>query len=457
MELRERPRDLLLQSLVERRVEKILTPLERFIRKQAAASILLMLMTLFALFLANSTWHHFIPSLALSEAGIYFHQWRFGFPVKSFINDGLLSLFFFLIGLEVKREMLIGQLRHARQAFLIIIAAIGGMVMPALIYAAINQHSTGHMGWAIPMATDTAFAIGVLALMARHVSIALSIFLAALAIFDDIGSILVIAVFYTHSIDYLALFYAFIPLAILFSINVMGIRKGWVYALLGVALWCFIYKSGLHPTLAGLLMALAVPARSRISQKSFITKIKKQILKFEAGEKNDQDILATKEQHLLASDISETVYAASTPLQRWYSLLENPIAIIVLPLFALFNVGIDLNVPIVIEALKSPVTLGIITGLVIGKPVGIILFSMLSLRFHIGKMPDGMRFSELIGAAMLAGIGFTMSLFITTLGFEQHPELIEPAKIGIFIASLISALLGSLWLFCTRPKTKDLH
>jgi Na+:H+ antiporter, NhaA family len=386
------------------------------------------------------------------EAGIRFHHWDFHFPIEKLINDGLLTLFFFLIGLEVKREMLIGQLRNPRQAFLIFAAAVGGMVIPALIYAFFNHLGSGHSGWAIPMATDTAFAIGVLALLARHVSIGVSIFLAALAIFDDIGAILVIAIFYTPQVDMRFLLYATASLALLFALNVMGIRKGWVYLILGIALWWFILESGLHATLAGLLMALAVPARSRISQRSFIAKIRRQISAFEVGEKNDQDILKSNSQHVLASDISETVNAASTPLQQWYSLLEPPIAIIVLPLFALFNAGIHLSPRTLIEAMASPVTLGIVAGLVVGKPLGITLFSLAALRLHLGKMPEGMVFVELIGAGMLAGIGFTMSLFITALGFKGHAELLEPAKAGILIASVLSASLGIIWLFLTRRR-----
>lgn len=446
------PIDFSLQTLIERRVEKMLTPLERFIRKQAAASILLILATILALFLANSPWDDVIHSIAAMDIGLHLDQWRFSFPVEKLINDGLLALFFFLIGLEVKREIMIGQLREPRQVALILSAALGGMVVPALIFALINGHGAGHPGWAIPMATDTAFAIGVLALLARYVSIGASIFLAALAIFDDIGAILVIAIFYTEQLDFMMLLYALFPLLLLFGINLMGIRSGWIYATIGLVLWWCIHASGIHATLAGILIAMAIPARSRISQRSFIERIREQILKFEESDKVDGNILKSHEQHLLMSHIGHTVHAASTPLQHWYSLLENPIAIFILPLFALFNAGMVLSSDALSLAVSSPITLGIIAGLVIGKPLGIALFSLAVLHLHIGVMPTGMRFVELIGAGLLAGIGFTMSLFIATLGFGDHPELLEPAKLGILIGSLLSAALGASWLFLVRNR-----
>lgn len=452
MEFQETSKDAALQSPLVKRLEKVITPLERFAQKQASASILLVLTAIMALLVANSEWNNVIPALAATKAGIYLDGWDAGFTVKELINDGLLALFFFLIGLEVKREMLIGQLRNPAQALLVVAAALGGMVVPALIYSTINPHSPGHMGWAIPMATDTAFAIGILTFFTRRISINVSVFMAALAIFDDIGAIVVIALFYTAKIDTDAMFYACIPLLLLFVVNIAEIQKGWIYVVLGVVLWWFIHKSGIHATLAGLLLALFIPAKSVITQRSFISRIRNQIAVFEKSEKVDQNILGASNQHKLASNIKATANAASTPLQRWYLFLESPIAIIVLPLFAIFNVGIHLTGHTVAEALASPVTLGIIAGLVVGKPLGIMLFSIVAMHFHLGKMPENMRFTELIGVGLLAGIGFTMSLFITTLGFNDYPELTQHAKIGIFIASVTSAFLGAAWFMmaCKR-------
>ena len=440
-------KDSLLQTLIERRVERLLTPLESFVRKQAAAGVLLIATALLALFLANSPWRDWLEHIGAMELGAYARQRSFGLPLTYWISDGLLALFFFLIGLEIKRELLIGQLRHPRHALLVLMGAIGGMVVPALIYLAFNYNSHGQSGWAIPMTTDTAFAIGVLALLARSVSVSASVFLAALAIIDDIVTILVIALFYTQELNAAPILKALIPLGLLFAINIVGIRRGWIYAILGIILWWYIHESGVHATLAGLLMAMAVPARPRIGQRSFIEKIRAQISDFEESKQPGQTILKAPGQHQLAANISETVKSASTPLQRWHSLFENPIAIIVLPLFALFHAGVFLSTENVTHALTSPVTLGIMAGLVIGKPLGIIAFSMLALRTRIAKVPEGMTFRELIGVGMVAGIGFTMSLFITGLGFKNYPELIEPAKIGILLSSVIAAIAGVVWFF----------
>lgn len=337
-------------------------------------------------------------------------------------------------------------------------AAIGGMIVPALIYYGFNYGSHGQAGWAIPMTTDTAFAIGILALLSKRVSPSASIFLAALAIIDDIITIIIISIFYTHELHVAALYKALIPLGLLFLINFVGIRRGWVYTVLGIALWWYIHESGVHATIAGLLVAMAVPARARIGQRSFVDSIREQILNFEQRKEPGQAILKAPGQHKLAVDIGETVKEASTPLQRWHSLLENPIAIIVLPLFALFHAGVHLSYAIIADAMASSITLGIIAGLVIGKPLGVIVFSLIALRLNIAKLPDGMTFSEIVGIGFLAGIGFTMSLFIAVLGFEPYPELVAPAKIGILISSFIAAPLGVVWLLMARPQIRvDRH
>lgn len=445
-----------LQTLIERKVEGILTPIEIFIRKQAASGILLMLAVLCALVLTNSPLGYWLQAVADLPLGIYLGEKEFALSIATWISDGLLALFFFLIGLEIKREMLIGQLRYPRHALLVIMAAIGGMVVPACIYLLFNYNGPGHSGWAIPMTTDTAFAIGVLALLARHVSISALIFLAALAIIDDIFTIIIIALFYTHELHITPLVMALIPLSGLFFLNILGIRRGWIYAILGLALWWYIHESGVHATLAGLLMAMAVPARARIGQRSFIDKIKSQISDFEYSKKAGQAILSATRQHHLAADIGKTVRSASTPLQRWHSLFENPIAILVLPLFALFHAGVQLTHENIIFAVHSPVTLGIIFGLVIGKPLGVALFSIVAIRLKIATLPYQMSFKELVGVGLLAGIGFTMSLFIAVLGFEEHPNLVEPAKIGILISSIIAAIGGIIWLWNIRQDNQTI-
>jgi NhaA family Na+:H+ antiporter len=302
------------------------------------------------------------------------------------------------------------------------------------------------------MATDTAFAIGVLALLARHVSISATIFLTGLAIIDDIVTVAVIAIFYTSNFDATIFAKACVILGVLFSCNALGIRRGWIYLILGAALWWHIHEAGIHGTLAGLLMALAVPARSQIGQRRFIEKMKHQIFDFEQGKRTGEMMLESSRQHKLADAMGSTIRAASTPLQRWHSGLEIPVAIIVLPLFALFNAGVSLSVDSISIALKSPVSWGIMLGLVIGKPLGIAFFSYAALHLRIGTMPKGMVFTELVGVGLLAGIGFTMSLFITLLGFAQHPAFIDSAKIAILLSSLAAAALGILWLLFVSRK-----
>jgi NhaA family Na+:H+ antiporter len=451
-----------LQSLLESRVEKFFTPLGNFIYKQTTAALLLLITTIIALILANSPWNDLTQTIAHFEAGIVFHHWQFLLPLKEWVSSGLMALFFFLIGLELKREILAGRLRNPQQISLIILAALGGMVLPALIYWLFNHGTSGEHGWAIPMATDTAFAIGLLALLARKVSYGVSIFLMAMSIFDDIGAIAVISVFYAHNIQIDFLIWSGITLIILMAANVAGVRNSWVYAALGVILWAFIFHSGVHATLAGLLLAITIPARTRLGQTRFLEEIRGLLSIFEKqqGERQvkglDARILAAKHQHHLTTDIENTIRDSSTPLQRWETFLIYPIGIIVLPLFALFNAEVSLSMTEIASAFHSPVTQGIVAGLVIGKPLGVCLLVYAGLKMKIGRLPEGMGFSDVIGTGMLAGIGFTMSLFVTALSFEHVPHLVDDAKIGILAASLISSLAASIWIstsYLKRTKT----
>jgi NhaA family Na+:H+ antiporter len=451
--IHKQPRDPTLQSFFEIRIETFLSPLENFIHKQTTAAILLALATILALILANSPWGSITKAVFDIEIGMVFHHWHFLLSFKEWVSSGLMALFFFLIGLEMKREVLAGRLRHPQQISLIIMAAVGGMIFPALIYWCFNYGTEGVHGWAIPMATDTAFAIGVLALLAKRVSYGISIFLTAMAIIDDIGAIIVMSLFYTHELHVGPLLSALAIIAVLLFVNIAGVRRGWIYALLGITLWVFIYNSGVHATLAGLLLAILIPARTRLGQTGFLEEVRALLAVFEIaqGERQNQGldtrILCASGQHSLAIDIEETVKAASTPLQRWENFLINPVGIVVLPLFALCTAGVSVSLPEMTSALSSAVTQGIIAGLVIGKPLGVLLLVLLGLWLKLGKLPEGMRFSEVAVAGMLGGIGFTMSLFITTLSFENYTHMIDAAKIGIIFASIISSITACLWVF----------
>jgi len=441
------------QDQLEAILIRFLTPLEIFIHKQTTAAVFLLATTLVALVIANSPWASLFNSFAVAEAGIVFRDWQFLLSLRDWIGSGLMALFFFLIGLEIKREVLAGKLRDAGQISLIIMAAIGGMLFPAALYALLNHGTDGAHGWAIPMATDTAFALGVLALLTRRVSPGVSVFLAAMAIFDDIGAIAVISIFYGHGIDIGSFTAAVAVLAFLLLVNMAGVRSGWVYAFMGIILWALVYQSGLHATLAGLLMAIVVPARTRLGETGFVEEVRSLLSVFEKEQRRQGGILSAPLQHSAATNIGDIVRAASTPLQRWESSLIWPIGIIVLPLFALFNAGVSLSWDDLAPALASPVTQGIMLGLVVGKPLGIVLMVAIGLKLKAGHLPEGMRFSEVIGAGMLAGIGFTMSLFITMLSFEAQLDklnLIEDAKTGILLSSLLSALAAIAWLYMTK-------
>jgi NhaA family Na+:H+ antiporter len=438
---------------LEVRLLRFLTPLEVFIHKQTTAAVFLLVTTVVALVIANSPWSGLFNSFASAKAGIVFRDGQFLLSLRDWIGSGLMALFFFLIGLEIKREVLAGKLRDARQISLIVMAALGGMIFPAALYGLLNHDTDGAHGWAIPMATDTAFALGVLALLMRRVSPGVSVFVAAMAIFDDIGAIAVISVFYGHGIHMGPFLWTAVMMVFLIFINMIGVRNGWVYAFMGIVLWALVYQSGLHATLAGLLMAIVVPARTRLGETGFVEEVRSLLSVFEKERRRQGGILSAPRQHSAAENISEIVRAASTPLQRWESSLIWPIGIVVLPLFALFNTGVSLSWGDLSSALSSSVSQGIMLGLVVGKPLGIVLMVAIGLKLKAGRLPEGMRFTEVVGAGMLAGIGFTMSLFITMLSFDMQPDrlaLIDDAKTGILLSSLLSALGAVVWLYMTQ-------
>lgn len=443
------------QSGFERRVARYLSPFQKFIAMQPATGILLIAATILALLFANTGLHDTAEHFAEIHVGVIFNDWAFLLSLREWVSDGLLALFFFLIGLEIKRELLAGSLRHRKHIMMIIIAACGGMVIPALIYTALNYGTPGQAGWAIPMATDTAFAVGILALLVRFLSPSVAVFLAALAIIDDLGAILVITLFYTADLQLDPLIRAAAVFICLMVANRAGIRRGSVYMLLGVLLWWYVYQSGVHATLAGILMAIAIPSRPKLSKGDFIERARTLLFTFEVRGEKERRMLETPEQHSLAVQLETMVKAASTPLQRCETFFGHPVMIVILPLFALLNAGVVLNTGSIGAALGSPVTQGIILGLVIGKPLGITLGAWLVYKMGWGILPRGVGFREVTAAGILAGIGFTMSVFIATLGFGGQPELIADAKIGILLSSLLAALLGSLWACSSYKPMKE--
>jgi len=432
----------------ERAFTRILTPFDEFIHRQTTSGLLLMGTAIVAMLLANSflsdAYLHFIHTPLSIRIG----TWSIDMTLHHWVNDGLMALFFFVVGMELKREMLVGELSDLRQAALPIIAAIGGMVVPALIYLSFNHDGDAMRGWGIPMATDIAFAVGVLVLLAGRVPKALITFLVALAIADDLGAVLVIAVFYTHelALDWVALSIVLVLLMVV--LNYAGVRRVLPYFILAVLLWYGLLQSGVHATLAGVLGAFSVPARSKLDPALFSMNIKALLACFDASHKKDGGNIMTNEKlYSVAQQLEDGVRGVQTPLQRLEHEWHLPVAFLVIPVFALFNAGIPLAFGSMTETLVHPVMLGVFLGLLLGKFIGITGACWLALKLGIGQLPSGTRFSQLAAVSVLGGIGFTMSIFIAELGFADQTEYLLMAKTGVLAASVLAGMVGFAWLW----------
>ena len=430
--------------------QRIVSPFARFARYEAAGGIVLIACTLVALVWANSPWAESYHHLWETHLRVGVGQWALDYSLHHWINDGLMAIFFFLVGLEIKREFMVGELASAKRAALPIAAALGGMVVPAAIYALLNTGGRGEAGWGIPMATDIAFALGVLALLGPRTPLSLKVFLAALAIVDDLGAVLVIAVFYTADISWAALGVGAAFLAAMAVANAVGVRSPLIYLLLGIVLWVAFLKSGVHATVAGVLGAMAIPSRTRIDTGEFLRRGRRILDYFDAAGEEGPDMLTNKGQQAAVQEMENACEAAQAPLQRIEHSLAPWVAFTIIPIFALANAGVHLGGDIAGELVK-PVTLGVILGLVIGKPLGITLFAWLSVRTGLAALPRGIGWKAIRGVSFLGGIGFTMSLFIAGLAFPGDALLNDEAKIGIFTASVIAGVLGWLALRGLEP------
>jgi NhaA family Na+:H+ antiporter len=421
--------------------------ISRFINEEAYGGILLIMATIIALTWANSSfyesyhhlWHEF-------KVGFVWGDFKMMASLQHWINDGLMALFFFVVGLEIKREVMGGELSSFKKASLPIAAAIGGMIIPALFYIIVTMNYPDYSGgWGIPMATDIAFALGLLAMLGNRVPLNLKIFLTALAIADDLGAVMVIAIFYTESIDYTELLYAGFFLAVLVAANIAGIRRTLFYAVVGFAgVWIAFMYSGVHATIAGVLIALTIPARTKIGELDYIDKLGSYLNKFKIEKSNIKSTLLTKQQVHLISEIGALNKKAHTPLQKLEHTLHPVSAYFILPVFALSNAGIHVDGSI-LDMLFHPISLGIIAGLVIGKFLGISLLSRLAIKLKWAQLPEGVSWNHIYGVAFLAGIGFTMSMFISDLAFKDE-DFKQISKVGIMAASLVSAVIGMIWL-----------
>ena len=421
-------------------MEKIVRPFQEFADRASSSGILLIAAAIAALVWANSPWGESYAQLWGTKLSVGLGNLSIEEDLTHWINDGLMAIFFLVVGLEIKREILVGELSSARWAALPIAAALGGAVLPALIYAAINFGTEGVSGWGIPMATDIAFALGVLALLGERAPLGLKVFLTALAIVDDILAVLVIALFYTSDISWGALAIGAAFLIALVAANLAGVGKPLPYALLGLGLWLCFLQSGVHATIAGVLLAMTVPASSYIDTGEFLKRSRSILDRFEkAGERGDA-MLSNEERQGSLHALNRANEDVEPPLQELEHALHPWVVFAIMPLFALANAGVVLGEGLA-STLLNPVTLGIVAGLLLGKQLGITLFAWLAIKSGISEMPQGVTWLHIYGASWLAGIGFTMSLFISDLAFAEGP-LLEVAKLGILTASLIAGIAG---------------
>lgn len=425
-------------------IERVFGPFQRFFATSAAGGIMLLASTAFALAWANSPWAEAYHHLWETPVSVGAPGFGLTLTLHAWVNDAMMAVFFFLVGLEIKREILVGELATRRTATLPVAAALGGMLVPAALYAVLNAGGPGAAGWGVPMATDIAFALGILALLGSRVPTGIRVFLAALAIADDLGAVLVIALFYTSSIKTSALIGAGVVLIILFILNRSGARRPFTYALLGVALWLFVLASGIHATVAGVLLALMIPARTRIDEDQFLASAERSLKDFRAADEPGTSVLTNRGHQEAIHELERAADLAQAPLQRMEHALSGPVAFVVMPVFALANAGVDLGSGVG-EALRSPVALGIALGLLVGKPVGITLASVLAVRSGAADLPDGVSWRHVHGASWLGGIGFTMSLFIAGLAFGRG-ELLDVAKLGVLGVSAVAGAVGYLVL-----------
>ncbi len=420
--------------------------ISQFINQEAYGGILLIISTIVALIWANSSfydsYHHIWHEL---QVGFVWGDIDMISSVHHWINDGLMALFFFTVGLEIKREVMGGELSTMKKASMPIAAAVGGMLIPAVLYVFVTMSYPEYVrGWGIPMATDIAFALGLLALLGKRVNINLKIFLTALAIADDLGAVMVIAIFYTESIDFSELLTGGFFIGVLAIANIAGIRRTLFYAIVGfIGVWMAFVFSGVHATIAGVLIALTIPARTKIDENEYVIRLSKCLRSFKKVEPNDHSLLSHEQTHLIAN-IETLNDKVQTPLQKLEHTMHPITAFFILPVFALSNAGVHIEGSI-LEMILHPISLGIMAGLVLGKFFGISILSHLMVKLKFSVLPEGITWRHIYGVAFLAGIGFTMSMFISDLAFVSE-ESKQIAKVGIMTASFISATIGMLIL-----------
>ena len=439
----------------EKTFKRLITPFENFIERQTTGGLLLMLCAAAAMILANS------PLRALYNDAIHTHiavavgPWSLDRSLLHWINEGLMVFFFFVVGLEIKREIIVGELSTVKSALLPFLAALGGMIFPALFYFIITRGGPGAVGWGIPMATDIAFCVSVLVILGRRIPQPLMVLLVAMAIVDDIGAVLVIAVFYTSEIGYVPLAGAAALLAVLVAMNLSGIRRSIPYLLIGIGLWLCLLFSGIHATIAGILIAFCIPAHGRYDAPMFHGRLQVLLTHFQKTASGRPTILGNEEQISVLNAMTHEIQQVRPPVQHLLDVFHLPVALLIIPFFALVNSGVTLDLASLGEVIAHPVTLGVMAGLVAGKSIGITLVCWLAVRFGIASLPEGITLRHIFGIGLIGGIGFTMSIFISELSFGSAPELLELSKTGIIFGSLVAGILGTAWLFFASSAGKQ--
>jgi NhaA family Na+:H+ antiporter len=435
-------------------IEVLLRPINDFLQKEASGGILLIIFTVVALAWANSPWSDAYHDLWHTYISISVGDSVLNLSILHWINDGLMVIFFFVVGLEIKRELLVGELSSIKKASLPVAGAIGGMLLPALFYVFFNSGTDAVSGWGVPMATDIAFVIGILAILGSRVPLGLKVFVVSLAIADDIGAVMVIAIFYTSNISMTALLGVALILVLLGIVNKLGVKSLVIYSILGLLLWLAVLQSGIHATIAGVLLAFTIPAKARINTERFSKNTKDLLDKFEKAGEHGENVLTNETRQADVMAIEECCEKILTPLQRFEHGLHPWSSFVIMPLFALANAGVTFKGMDLGAALASPVSIGIIAGLFLGKQFGIFGFAWLAVKIKLASLPEGVSWSKIYGAGILAGIGFTMSLFIAGLAFTDD-SILNLSKIGILTASLIAGVAGYVVLKAALSKTNE--
>lgn len=414
---------------------KYINVFEDFISKEALSGFFLFGATLLALIIANSSLYTLYNDLWQTPLGVTFGTHQITMNLSMWINDGLMALFFLMVGLEIKRELLIGELSSFKKASFPVFAALGGILIPALIYLILNPKTP--LGFGIPMATDIAFALGILLLLGKKVNPALKLFLVAFAVVDDLAAVIVVATVYTNEIHPIYFLHAGVIYGLIWILNAKGVKSLIPYLILGIFLWVYIHAIGIHATIAGVLLAFAIPISSKIDEKEFVENSKEALREFE--DNIDKHPLLNHHQIDNLESIAYGYDKVQNPLVKLEHLLHGLSAFFIMPLFAFANAGVVINFDGINEHIL--IVLGVIFGLVLGKPIGIVSFTYLANKIKLIEKPKELSWGEIVGAGFIGGIGFTMSIFITNLAFSDE-TIINAIKLGIFISSFLAAIIG---------------